>query len=159
MREIYTSKGDAIAVDDDLYENLDEYKWHIHQGYACRSVQTEKGSRKMRMHREILGLSWGNQGSNAEVVDHIDGDKVNNTRSNLRICTKQENEWNRHAYSSNTSGYPGVRLRTDSSQNSYQAMIKVNGDDKCLGSFPTPEKAYIAYLEAKIFYHLKGSVD
>jgi hypothetical protein len=159
MKEIYTSKGEAISVDDDLYENLNQHKWHIHQGYACRSVQTEKGSRKMRMHREILGLDWGNQGSNTEVVDHIDRDKLNNTRSNLRICTKQENEWNRQSYSSNTSGYIGVYFTQDSIQNPYRATIKVNGENKCLGYHPTPEKAYISYLEAKIFYHLKSSID
>ena len=156
MREIYTAKGDVIWVDDHLYEILNQYKWHIHQGYACRTVQTEKGGRKLRMHRQVLGLGWGEQGSNSEVVDHIDKNKLNNTIANLRIVSKQENEWNRHAYSNNTSGYTGVRLKPENTENPYQSVIKVDGKTKCLGSFPTPEKAYIAYLEAKLFYHTKN---
>ncbi|MGL5719901.1 MAG: HNH endonuclease signature motif containing protein [Alphaproteobacteria bacterium] len=159
MKKIYTAKGESIDVDDDLYESLNKFKWHIHQGYACRSAKVENGSRKIRMHREVLGLGWGKQGSNAKVVDHIDRNKLNNTRENLRIVTKQENEWNRHAYSSSTTGYPGVRFRKDSPDNPFQSVIKVNGVDKCLGSFPSAEKAYIAYLEAKIFYHLKRLVN
>ena len=155
MKIIFTAKGEEIVVDNDLYNELNQYKWHIHQGYACRSVSVDGKNRKLRMHRSILGLEWGVQGANTAVVDHIDRDKLNNTRSNLRLCSKQENEWNRSKYSSNTSGYPGVRHKKDCPENPYQAVIKVNGKDVCLGNHPTPEKAYIAYLEAKIFYHLK----
>lgn len=158
MKYIVTQKQEKIAVDDELYDDLNQYQWYIHQGYACRSVQTEKGSRKLRMHRQILGLEWGKQGSNTEVVDHIDRDKLNNTKGNLRLCTKQENEWNRAIYSNNTTGYTGVRL-TKNKENPYQAVIKIDNITRCLGSFTTAEKAYIAYLEAKIIYQLKGSID
>jgi hypothetical protein len=153
MKEIFTAKGEAIKVDDDLYDELNQHKWHVHQGYACRSVRVEGTNRKLRMHRQILGLDWGNRGSNETVVDHIDQDKLNNTQSNLRVVSKQENEWNRSKYKNNTTGYQGVRFKAENSQNPYQAVIKVDGKTKCLGSFPTPELAYIAYLEAKQTYH------
>lgn len=155
MKSIFTLNGDEILVDDDLFEELNQYKWHIHQGYACRSVHKNGKTRKLRMHRVVLGLGQGQRGHNKEVVDHIDRNKLNNTLSNLRVVSKQVNEWNRDRYENNTSGYTGVRFKRDNSKNPYQAIIKVNGKTLCLGSYPTPELAYIAYLEAKIKYHYK----
>lgn len=152
--EIITAKcGQEILVSSEDFQALSQYKWHIHQGYACRSVQTEKGNRKLRMHREVLGLGLGNQGYNTTVVDHIDGNKLNNQRDNLRVVTNQQNQWNQSLLSKSSSGYKGVRYKSQNTNNPYQAVIKIDCKDVCLGSFPTPELAYIAYLEAKLKYH------
>lgn len=156
MKTITLADGSPCFVDDQDYEELSMYRWHNHQGYACRSVMTEKGCRKVRMHKQILGLPMGKPGVQERVVDHIDRNKLNNTRVNLRLVSKQQNEWNRGARKDNSSGYTGVTFAASHTENPWVSQIKVNGATIKLGCFPTPELAYIAYLEAKIPYHLRS---
>lgn len=85
-----------------------------------------------------------NKGSKA-IVDHIDGDGLNNQRSNLRICNKQQNNFNRRPISK--SGYKGVSLcKRD---NTYVAYIKKGDYRKNLGSFPPTDEG--AKLAAKCY--------
>ena len=81
-------------------------------------------------------------------VDHIDGDKLNNNPENLRECSCQENARNKTVQSNNTSGYPGVSF--DKGHGKYRARIHINGKNKYLGYFESPEEAFIAYREANL---------
>lgn len=83
----------------------------------------------------------------AQFIDHIDGNPANNRISNLRECTLKENSQNMVVDSSRP--FPaGVRLGK-----SYRACIRADGIRYELGSFPTPEAAHAAYLEAKLRLH------
>ena len=81
------SLGDGYYayVDAADHEWLSRYKWHMQGGYAVRN---EKGKR-IYMHRAIM------QPPEGMVVDHTNGNKVDNTRANLCVCTQQENLHNR----------------------------------------------------------------
>lgn len=91
------------------------------------------------MHREILGVEPGDE------VDHIDQNKLNNSRGNLRICTRSANMQNRHR-KDNKSGYKGVYLQYRN--NGWAAQIRIDGKSKYLGYFKCPRQAARAYDSA-----------
>lgn len=82
------------------------------------------------------------------VVDHIDADRANCSIENLRICTFQENHFNRGKMSNNKSGFKGVSWHKQKSK--WVAQIKIDGKNKFLGFFSDPEVAYEAYCKVAI---------
>ena len=82
MKEIILSKGDKTIVDDSDYEYLSQWKWYLSKGYAISNDKRKK------MHRLVMNAK------DREIVDHIDGNRLNNTRSNLRIVDKSGNAHN-----------------------------------------------------------------
>ena len=82
------------------------------------------------------------------VVDHIDRIRNNNLIENLRICTFQENHFNRGKQSNNKSGFKGVSWHKQKQK--WVAQIKLDGKNKFLGFFTCPEKAYLKYCETAI---------
>jgi hypothetical protein len=89
-RVIPLTKGKLAIVDDADYHWLCQWRWVFSSnGYAMRTV-TDNGRRRFfQMHRVIMGAQPG------QLVDHIDGNRLNNTRDNLRIVTHSQNNWNR----------------------------------------------------------------
>lgn len=83
------------------------------------------------------------------LLDHIDGDTLNNRLVNLRECTNAENCQNRSAQRNNKSGFMGVHF----SHGRWRAQIMLEQIKYFLGSFGTPEEAYAAYLRAKAVKH------
>ncbi len=81
------------------------------------------------------------------VVDHISGNPLDNRRENLRVCTSQQNSWNRKLSKNSISGYKGVRV-TKCKKNPYRVMIGVNGKTINLGSYCMLEQAAMVYNEA-----------
>lgn len=150
MKEIPLTRGLVALVDDEDYETISKFKWHVHEtGYALRKVKHPiKGTwTHISMHRQILGIEFGDRRD----IDHIDGNRRNNTRLNLRICSRAENQYNRGANSNNTSGYKGVYWKHD--RKKWGACIRANDKRKYLGYFPTPEEAYAAYCKAASELH------
>ncbi len=85
-------------------------------------------------------------------IDHIDGNKLNNSITNLRDCVQRVNVENqRKIRTDNTSGFTGVMWRTDKKR--WCAVIQVNGKRMRKGGFDTPEQAHQAYLQAKRLLH------
>jgi hypothetical protein len=85
-------------------------------------------------------------------IDHIDGNRLNNSKANLRDVNPIVNKQNiRSARSDNVCGMLGVFL--DKRSNKYVSKLQTNGKQKWLGLFETPEKAHQAYLEAKRQIH------
>ena len=100
-------------------------------------------SRTELLHRVILARVLGRELKRSEHVDHIDGDPLNNHRTNLRLATRAENARNRGKNTNNSSGYKGVRLRKGTQR--WQARIKAGGKERHLGYFDTREEAARAY--------------
>lgn len=140
------NKGLLVAlVDDDDYESLSKFRWVGHKErsgihYALRTVK--KPVRKtIYMHRVIMNTPL------ELCVDHIDHNGLNNQKSNLRNCTRSQNQANRKP--SGRSKYLGVCL----ADNRIRAMITVNSKCLKIGSYKTEEAAAHAYDEAAKKYH------
>jgi len=145
-KEIVTSKGIKILVDDDDYEVLKDFKYHItYKGYACRSKWSPK--KNIYIHREILGAKKGEQ------IDHINRDKLDNRKCNLRICSQSENSHNRQIMKHNSSGYKGVVW--DKPNNKWKGIFTLNGKQVFCGRYVDPKEAYNAVVAKKIELGIK----
>lgn len=127
----------AIVSPDD-YHDLARYTWHIISGYACRSYYLDGKRTTQRMHRQILNAEKG------YYVDHINGDRLDNRRSNIRQCTSSQNAMNRKRTNA-VSGLKGVYKTTKNKTNPYWAGITLGRKTITLGTFKNPEEAAQAY--------------
>ena len=143
MKEIELTKGKKALVDDDWYQVLSKFEWHSHhtngKWYAVRTVG-KKGRMVVFMHRYIT------MAPPERVVDHIDGDGLNNQESNLRAVRPKANYYNRAIQSNNKTGFKGVCW--DKERKRYMASISHDHKAINLGRFNTAEEAAIAYNNA-----------
>src|SRR5688500_5130193 len=117
-RELPLSQGYVAIVNDADFDYLSRWKWSYHpNGAAVRTVVHAGKTYMIWMHRVVMGAPDG------LVVDHINGNRLDNRRRNLRICTQGENSLNRRKASNNTSGYIGVVRNKQTGR--YIAQIKL----------------------------------
>ncbi|MGG0308223.1 HNH endonuclease [Priestia megaterium] len=107
-KKIELSNGGFALVDDEDYEFLNQWKWRDEAGYAVRTTTTNNNrKRKIRMSRLLMGYPKG------KVVDHKNRNRLDNRKSNLRICFHYENSMNivKNPNLNTTSQYKGVIYR------------------------------------------------
>lgn len=133
-----------VMVDDEDYEFLEQFKWQVDRE---KSVKTHANPRlkDILMHRVIMKPKKGVE------IDHIDGNRLNNQKSNLRFATSSQNKINRGPRKDNKSGFKGVSWHKQ--RNLWTARIMTGGKYKHLGLFKTLEEAAEAYnAEATTYY-------
>lgn len=123
--KILLGDGAECIIDAEDYDKVKDVTWCHAGGYACGY---DEGHRYVAVHQRILGRKY---------VDHIDGNGLNNRKSNLRLANCQQNSCNKTARKDSKSGYKGVYRGTS-------AWIAAVGDTY-IGSFGTPEEAARAY--------------
>lgn len=127
--------------------DLEDESWFVNsRGYVVNNGSGNYAFQ--RLHRIVMSRMLGRALGRWELVDHIDGDKLNNRRENLRLSNNSENSFNKDLPAHNTTGYKGVYRATRGSKLPWQAAITVNRRKQHLGSFPTAEEAARAYDEA-----------
>lgn len=137
-KEIKLTKGYVALVDEEDYEWLSQFKWCVNSdGYAVKASQNGFKRIAVRMHREIL------QAPKNFDIDHVNCNRLDNRRSNLRLATKSQNQSNRGAQKNSVSGYKGVSWNKQCKK--WKAQIANNSKDKYLGLFNTSEEAAKAY--------------
>lgn len=151
-KRIALTRGFFALVDDEDYERVAQFRWCVQSSrkgnpYVVRGVNAGGTRRSMLMHRFIMGVD----GEPATLtVDHINGDPLDNRRSNLRLCTNKENLWNQSARKGGTSEYRGVswnrRVRK------WTAFIGVDGKNKYLGCYIDEADAARAYNREALEY-------
>lgn len=148
MKKIKLTQGKYALVDDADFEWLNQWKWHTsYYGYAERrqhlpSSRKNQKFKMIKMHRLILNTPDGLS------TDHINHNKLDNRRSNLRICNVMQNLQNSQIRAHNKVGYKGVIRRQDK----YIARIKVENRQIHLGTFETKEDAALSYNKAASKY-------
>lgn len=144
-------KNKYTTIDLELVDEVSKYSWRLgRDGYVRTNVpDIIKKQRVVMLHHLVNGYPLFNF-----VTDHIDGNKLNNLRSNLRIVSNQQNIAKQKKRKDNTTGFRGVVRRG----NRYIAQIKVNSKQIYLGYFNNKEEAAKAYDLAALNYFGEFSV-
>lgn len=141
MKKIKLTNGKYSLVSDSDFFELSKYKWwrtdRTSNQYAERSFwdKNKKRVRKVLMHRIIMGLKTGDK----RQIDHIDGNGLNNQRTNLRICTLQKNQHNRRRQKNNTSGYKNITWVKETKK--WRVAIDYNNKTYNLGRYKNKMEA------------------
>lgn len=117
MKKIKLTQDKYAVVDNADFDYLNQWKWSLLQGKYAHRNAGKKGH--IRMHRLIMDAP------NDMSVDHINGDGLDNRRSNLRICSHRENLKNMRISRSNRSGYKDIYW--DSTRQKFAVQIMSDG--------------------------------
>ena len=144
MKIIQVKGSSGAIVDDDDFENLNKWTWRLNErGYVVSRRYRNGKYHNDRLHRIIANAPPHLQ------VDHINRNKLDNRKMNLRLCNNSQNNRNRHTSKPGESPYKGV------SRNGKKWMSKIRTDfgRVYLGVYDTQEKAAEAYDRAAVLYH------
>jgi hypothetical protein len=148
-KEIILTQGKVAIVDDEDFEYLNKWKWHIYKQnrnnyYARTVIHLNKKRIPVVMHRLLVKCD-------GYIIDHISGDGLDNRKCNIRVCNRSENPINRRVNINNLSGYKGVSWFKP--EQKWRAQIQYRKIVYHLGCFIDPIDAAIAYNEAALKYH------
>lgn len=139
--EVYDSQHNCFLIDLSDYDYCKQYYWRVNDGgYVVRHFK----GKKIRLTRDLL------HPSRTEVVDHINHNTLDNRRSNLRIATYSQNNYNTRPKGNNT-GVTGVSWE----YNGYAVRI----NQLYLGRYPTLEEAVRVRKQAELQYHAEYRYD
>lgn len=149
-----TKKGEVILLSQADVDLTEKAWWVTAKGYAAGHERVgNRDYKRNYMHRLVLQRKLERPLKSDELADHINGNRLDNRRENLRPANYQQNMSNRKKLSCNTSGYIGVHLRSRTDiKKKWEAYIRVNRKRIFLGYFHTAREAALAYDEAAKTY-------
>jgi len=139
MQIIQLTQGKFAQVADSMYEFLNQFKWCYHKGYAVRNVTIDGKRHTEYMHWYVIGKPLP-----GFVVDHANGDTLDNQLENLRIVTQRQNTQN--TYKHRAGKLVGASYNKPAKK--WGAQITIDGKSKHLGLFESELAAHECYLEA-----------
>jgi UDPglucose 6-dehydrogenase len=144
-KEITLTKGYKTIVDTEDYEWLNKWSWYYAHGYAVRTIYDEKGKPyQLRMHRLLINTPDGMD------TDHVNRNRLDNRKSNLRPATRSQNVANQFSKKQNNSGLKGVSWKAKNKK--WVAQIRVDNVVKHIGLFESKEEAGRAYNREAVRY-------
>jgi hypothetical protein len=153
MLRVPLSQGRWATIDPEDAENVLQYRWYIDRSnrsgreYARSNVYLPNGKHTtILMHRLIAGFP-----GTRSVVDHRNGDGLDNTRANLRVCSYSNNLMNQRPRTDGTSRFKGVSWNTKRSK--WVVNIQIKGRNTYIGLAECEEEAAVLYnIAAQLFY-------
>lgn len=144
------SQGKVAICDASDYNLVSPYNWYAQRAkytyYAGTSILVRGRYRRLDLHRHLMGVY-----KRGTLVDHIDGDGLNNLRYNLRVCVQCENLRNTKISVDSTTGLKGVSFHKSTGK--WQSNIIIHGRQVYLGLFSNVEMAAKAYDTASLKLH------
>lgn len=139
--------GHTTLIDQEDLWKVASRRWRIRPTPRGSGIYFtgQKNDKWEMLHRFLIAAPKGS------IVDHINGNPLDNRKSNLRLCTRAQNCQNQRIGKSNSSGYKGVSWETWSQK--WHASITANGKQRSLGRFSSKEAAAKAYNKATLKYH------
>lgn len=130
-------KNNLVIIDDEDYQFVSQNNWSIRTNSSGQIYFENRGK---SLHRLIMNCPKG------MVVDHVDGNTLDNRKSNLRICTKLQNQYNQKKHKGTRhSSYKGVTFRKELKTKPWEAFIYKDYKSTRLGYFATEKEAAVAY--------------
>jgi hypothetical protein len=152
-KEIKLSQNKFAIVDNEDFDWLNQWKWHINNyGYAVRLQYVGKINGKYKYESVLMSRLIMNAPEEME-VDHIDRNPLNNTKYNLRIVTHQQNNFNKPKNKNNTSGFKGVYFDGRRKIKKWYVKIEIDYKQKFSGYFLTITEAIICRRKMEELYH------
>ena len=141
--------GQYALVDNEIFNWINQWQWCVDKGYAVRGKSKKNGKQvsNIRMHRAIVETYQSIDKS--VYIDHINGNKLDNRKVNLRVVNQKQSAINRPIMSGSRVKYKGVTYE----KMKYRARIYPDGKAISLGSYDTPEEAAEAYNRAAEQYY------
>lgn len=141
MAKIKLTHGKYTLVDDDMLEELSQYTWWLHTGYAYTKVGGRKNPKGIFMHRLV------NKTPDDKITDHINRDTLDNRRVNLRSVNKSQNALNSKLHVKNKTGHKGVHW--DKARNKWASRIMIDNKEYYIGRFSNLGDAVKARIRAE----------
>lgn len=141
-KKIILIGGKLATVDDEVYEEIAQYKWGFVGRYAYTQEWTKGTSKNIYMHRMIMGFP-----SQME-IDHINGDGLDNRKANLRVVSHAQNMANQKSRKNTSSIYKGVSW--NKRRGKWESYIETSGKKKHLGYSLDEQEAAKTYDVAAI---------
>jgi len=152
MKKIELRPTGFALVDDEDFGRLSQHKWYLSRaGYAIHGSNKNGIKSFEKMHRHIMNAKQG------DFIDHIDRDKLNNQKTNLRFATQLQNAHNRSKKEGTKNNYKGVFFMK--SINLFQSRCRMNGQDIFLGYYKTEIAAAYAYNKKAVELCVFSSIN
>lgn len=129
-KKVLLGNDQFAIVDDEDFELVSQYQWRAHKG--GNSEHHVYAVTRLRMHRLVMQAPPG------MIVDHINGDTLDNRKSNLRLCTTAQNQQNTRSRTG-SSRYKGVSFNAKKKR--WRGAFMANGQNYYVGCFATEEEA------------------
>lgn len=138
--EIKLFSGEMVKIDEEDYEIIKNYKWRLNKTKKYKYAVAYKLKSKNKtvvMHRLIM------KATKRQMIDHINGDGLDNRKLNLRFCNKSLNAANSCLHRDNKSGYKGVHWSNRDKK--WYSQITLNYKQRLIGLYDNKDDAACAY--------------
>lgn len=147
MKEIKLTQNQIALIDDDDLEKVSNHNWYSHKRTNKFYAESTINKKHIHLHRFILGVNDSNI-----IIDHIDGNSLNNQKSNLRLCSFAENQMNKKPYkNAPISNIKGISFI--SATKKWRAQIQSSKKKIYIGVFDDYKNAALAYNNKAIELH------
>lgn len=141
MKKVELTKNKVATVDDCDFKKVSKFNWYCQETLSNR-FYARRTTDGLYLHTFLMG-NFKNK-----VIDHINGNSLDNTRDNLRFCDFVENLHNKKVYKNNKTGLKGIFR----DRNRWRARITVEKRKISIGSYASKNEAALAYDHAAKHY-------